>query len=112
MIYRRFKIEESYNPIGLNWSAAHVDYDGEGDDRAFYGKSESDVINQIDCFYDENPEEAEAMQKLTPEQIRNEVIKLKVMELVSEDFCNAVIDITYRCENAEADLSRLEFTAN
>jgi hypothetical protein len=34
----------------FDWSATHVDYDGEGDHRLVFGETREDVIRNIDEF--------------------------------------------------------------
>lgn len=34
----------------FDWNGTHVDYDGDGDHRQFYGKTREELIKKIDAF--------------------------------------------------------------
>jgi len=58
--YRDFVIRYDPVPIpvvGVDWTATHVDYDGEGDGRHFRGASPIAMRSVIDDWHDEQGDE-------------------------------------------------------
>jgi len=55
--YRGFTIAPSlYSPArSTDWCASHIDYDGYGDNRCFYGASAEELQREVDDWHDEQP---------------------------------------------------------
>lgn len=98
MRYRRFTIDQDSNGY-YNYSAVIDGYDGEECYGCYYANTIQELKDQIDCFYDERPE---MMEKLNIEQVREYAQNLGTEH---EEFVAAVLDMSYRLENAEADLN-------
>lgn len=58
--YRDFVIRYDPVPIpvnGVDWSATHEDYDGEGDNRHFRGASAAELRSDIDDWHEDQDDE-------------------------------------------------------